>query len=464
LLTATITATNNWESVLQDKIKMALFNDRYLKSLKPKKNDFYDVEKSGVRGGGRFVLRVRKNGKKEFYVQYFIEGKRKFQLIGPYAETASLPGLTLKEARQHFNKHSEQLQQGVNLQQKREADKVAEQALSDEILRLEKEEELKGSLNQLINAYTDNMQKEGKRTFKQVKNAVATDVYPVINEVTKAKDVTSEQIKYVLAKMIQRGAATHSNRIRSYLHAAFNYGIKHDNDPAHLDRGTMFFISHNPVTVVPRQASAERVRERELSRNEITILFKSIEQNGFDEVTRILIKLLFFTGGQRPYELMATQWTHIDFERKLWEMPSTVAKNKKAHLVPLTDTALSLLTQLKLYSGNSIYLFPKHGNNDEFRPTTSLAQAVRRFCERYNLAMEEQDNAEAKIEKFQPKDIRRTCKTRMGELGITKEIRDKIHNHAQNDVSAKHYDRYDYVKEKKEALLTWEKWLNSLSI
>ncbi|MGL4712711.1 MAG: hypothetical protein ACRCWP_09180, partial [Shewanella sp.] len=54
------------------------------------------------------------------------------------------------------------------------------------------------------------------------------------------------------------------------------------------------------------------------------------------------------------------------------------------------------------------------------------------------------------------RDIRRTCKTLMGELGISKELRDRIQNHALNDVSSKHYDRYDYMPEKREAMRKWE--------
>ena len=80
-------------------------------------------------------------------------------------------------------------------------------------------------------------------------------------------------------------------------------------------------------------------------------------------------------------------------------------------------------------------------------PTTSLSQAIKRYREKED------------IEEFVPKDFRRTCKTKMGELGISKDIRDKLHNHAQNDVSTKHYDRYDYMKEKRQALKVWETWL-----
>lgn len=44
----------------------------------------------------------------------------------------------------------------------------------------------------------------------------------------------------------------------------------------------------------------------------------------------------------------------------------------------------------------------------------------------------------------------------MGELGISKELRDRIQNHAFQDVSTKHYDRYSYLPEKRRALEAWE--------
>ena len=60
--------------------------------------------------------------------------------------------------------------------------------------------------------------------------------------------------------------------------------------------------------------------------------------------------------------------------------------------------------------------------------------------------------------------MRRTAKTRMGEIGIDKTVRDRVQNHALTDVSAKHYDRWDYMPEKREALLKWAACLEDLVI
>lgn len=49
----------------------------------------------------------------------------------------------------------------------------------------------------------------------------------------------------------------------------------------------------------------------------------------------------------------------------------------------------------------------------------------------------------------------------MGEAGIAKDLRDRIQNHALQDVSSKHYDRYDYLVEKRKALEIWESRMNN---
>ena len=50
----------------------------------------------------------------------------------------------------------------------------------------------------------------------------------------------------------------------------------------------------------------------------------------------------------------------------------------------------------------------------------------------------------------------------MGEIGVSKELRDRIQNHALQDVSSKHYDRYDYLSEKRKALELWERRINKI--
>ena len=70
--------------------------------------------------------------------------------------------------------------------------------------------------------------------------------------------------------------------------------------------------------------------------------------------------------------------------------------------------------------------------------------------------------ATCNVTSWVPKDLRRTWKTRAGELGISKFTRDRVQNHVIGDVSEKHYDRYDYLPEKRAALEAWATHLQAM--
>ena len=60
------------------------------------------------------------------------------------------------------------------------------------------------------------------------------------------------------------------------------------------------------------------------------------------------------------------------------------------------------------------------------------------------------------------RDLRRTWKTLAGKAGLSKEIRDRIQNHALQDVSSKSYDRWSYLPEKREGMERWNVFVAEL--
>jgi integrase len=61
-----------------------------------------------------------------------------------------------------------------------------------------------------------------------------------------------------------------------------------------------------------------------------------------------------------------------------------------------------------------------------------------------------------------PHDLRRTVETRLAAIGIPEEIRDRVLNHAPQGVGAKHYNKHDYINEKRAALGRWESLLGTI--
>jgi integrase len=56
---------------------------------------------------------------------------------------------------------------------------------------------------------------------------------------------------------------------------------------------------------------------------------------------------------------------------------------------------------------------------------------------------------------FSMRDLRRTAETHMAALGISSDVRAQIQSHGLGGIQARHYDRHDYMPEKRAALSMW---------
>ncbi|WP_279623930.1 tyrosine-type recombinase/integrase [Aeromonas veronii] len=308
-------------------------------ALAAKESAYYKMDDDRTRGAGGLGVKVLPNSGKMFVFRYTRNEKRAFIQLGRF------PTLSLAEAREKAKAFSQMIRDGLDpkdelTRQTRERDQE------------KREHEQQGTIEQLFKSYTEQMKKDGKRTHAAVLLALEKEAYPVIKPTTKAKDVTAHDIKIILAHMIRRGADTQSNRVRSYLMAAFNYGLKHDNDPANFIDDAKFGLVLNPVAAIPKQKAAERVGERFLTWAEARQLLDDMEHpNSLGLTLRTLIRLCFFTGGQRPYELAASRWASIDWEAKTLTITAELSKNGRPHLIPLTDSALRVLREQQAATG-----------------------------------------------------------------------------------------------------------------
>jgi integrase len=138
------------------------------------------------------------------------------------------------------------------------------------------------------------------------------------------------------------------------------------------------------------------------------------------------------------------QWHEIDWEERHITIPPVRSKNGVFWVIPLGDIAYDILSNNP--KTNNTFLFPANNGEEPFHEGT-INKAVSRICEA------------SSIEHFTPRDLRRTWKTISGMAGLDKSIRDKIQNHSLADISSKHYDRYDYLIEKRAAIKTWNDYL-----
>jgi len=60
-----------------------------------------------------------------------------------------------------------------------------------------------------------------------------------------------------------------------------------------------------------------------------------------------------------------------------------------------------------------------------------------------------------KLDPFSAHDLRRTCATRLGQMQVPGHVIARILNHKQTDVTSAVYNKYQYLKEKRQALDLW---------
>src|ERR1039457_3077785 len=166
--------------------------------------------------------------------------------------------------------------------------------------------------------------------------------------------------------------------------------------------------------------------------------------------------------GQRPGEVIGMHSSEID--GRWWTVPAERSKNKKAHRVYLTETALELIGETN-YKG---FLFPCTSTK-KIQPM-GISQVVSR-----NLSVPVLVKGKPVFDKggkpvtenklgvpdFTPHDLRRTAATCMSQLGMLDEIIDAVLNHTkQGIIRTYNLNRYDL--EKQQALEAWERMLISI--
>lgn len=393
------------------------FTDRTIKALTPRTQPYRVFERASDKG---FCVQVTRTGTKTFEQQYTLHGQRRFMRLGTYPDTS------LAEARQRARKARGLIDKGLDPQ--------------EAAARTRREERIKGSVNQLLDGYLAQMASDGKRSVKEVARSLQNDARPLIGHLP-ARDITPAHIRDILFRLIQRGASVQANRLRSYLRTAFQWGVYHDNNPRSVGAEVLFQLDRNPVDAVPRDSAIESVGDRVLSWDEIAQIWND---ERLPLIHRLAVRLMLATGGQRPGEVTEARFDEFDIRARVWTLPPERTKNKRYHLVPMTDLAAGMVDRLTEFNGSlGPFLFPARGQPPRPQNKSTLPHAVEMYCR------------QSEMLEWTPKDLRRTVKTRMGEIEISKAVRDRIQNHALTDVSSKHYDRYDYLPEKREALVTW---------
>ena len=215
------------------------------------------------------------------------------------------------------------------------------------------------------------------------------------------------------------------NRVLTVVRTIFRYALSHD------------WLEASPAEGITKPKD-EAPRDRWLDMDEVKRVWGAADLLGYPYAH--YIKTLLLTG-QRRTEVASMRWADLDLEAGTWLLRADDTKGEREHLVPLSATVAAVLKSI-----------PRLG---DFAFTTDGETHISGFAK-----------GKARLDAFvaaagEPlvpwtlHDLRRTASSHMARLGIHKDIRGRVLNHAVQGVTDRHYTPFDFAPEKRAALDRW---------
>ncbi len=386
-----------------DRVKLTQPFLKMLRDGETEKAYYSDAEVRGLSvrristGSVVFTFRFRKKGKQET-VSLGVWGK-----------------VTLDEARTEADKRRGEIAQGRN------------PAREKKTARLDAIDAKTNTLSHVIDLHVEAHVKK-LRTAKPVTSAL---------EQVKAKighlwirDVKRPIIAALLREIAAERGPIAADRTKAYLRACFNWWTESDDE---------FDV---PIVQGMRRASAVKSeRKRKLDHNEIRDVCAALESADVPDPFKRCLRMLLLTGLRRSDVADAT-WEEISGNR--WIVPGSRHKSEVDHLVPVTDEVRRLLgpPRKKGYCFSTL--------EDASKPISGFGK--------WKIALDDEIAAMRKKQKRKRmpswqlgRDIRRTHRSLMGDIGIADDIGERVQGRTIRGARVT-YDRSEYEDQKRDAL------------
>jgi integrase len=398
------------------------FTDRFLKSVKPtapgKRAIFFDAQIPG------FGIRVTERSTDEC--------KGSFVLVTRYPGSPNpaprrigdYPPMSLAEAREIAREWRRDIAKGIDPKER-----AAEAAREQQRLKA----------NTFGAAFADFAVDHLKtlRTGAAAEAQVRKHLFPTL-ENRPLREIKRAEL-FALLKQVKKNAPIGVNRITAYVKKFFLWAIEND------------LVDDSPAASIKRPASEkDRARDRVLNDWEIRAFWLACgEMGAFGRAFRFMLAT-----GQRRTEVGAATWSEIDKSRALWTLSKGRTKANRAHDVPLSGLALSILDECPKL-GDFVFASGKSGNAGGQVALRGWSNAKARFDELMAThARADGEEAPKEVEEWHLHDLRRSCATHMAKLGVDRLVISKILNHAEGGVTSI-YDRHARADEKLAAVERW---------
>jgi integrase len=389
-----------------------------------------------------FGLRLRAGGSRNWVFQYALGDKQRRLSLG-----AAMPESfgTLKEKdgkiKLGIREQAAQLHAKVKLGQDPASDKTeARHRASDTFEAIAKKYLTAKKLSTRSGTYTE------------TERHILKHARP-LNGLQVAK-IARRDIATLIGTIKQNSGPVAANRVRSTLSDLFGWAMSEGIDG----------VENNPV--IGTNKSDEVSRDRVLKDHELRTIWKCAGDDHYGTI----IKLLMLTG-QRADEMASVQWSEIgdvvveakriadaiklpSFTISAIELPAERTKNKRPHIVPLSQAAMKILAAQprRVVDDGTIREFVFGVGQRGFSGWS-------RCKERLDQRIAKELGSE--LPGWTPHDLRRTMSTVLnGRLEVLPHVVEAILNHVSSHESGKRgvsgiYNKALYLRERVDALNLW---------
>lgn len=420
------------------------FDDTVVRDLVPPAKGYrldFDMQ-----GGPRepytrgFALRTTAAGTRTFLLSYVAaNGRERRQRIGDYGVH------TVTTAREAARKLRLQVDGGADpyadaKQSRAKAEAGRERAAA--------------TLGGMLDAYVEQLRRAKKPSADKVAGEIhrtMRDPFPALWK-APADGVTLDDLVFVLNKLTRAGKWRQAEKTRSYIRAAYSAASASRGNAATSDLYAPFAhvanIGRDLGTITRPAASAENDK-RALSSEELAAYWRHIK--AMPGPHGALLRFHLLTGAQRCEQLARLTARSYDRDAKTVTVMDGKGRRKRMreHVVPLLPDAVAALAIMTGDAGT--YLFTLDGGEHGACYHTTREQVGK-------VAAAMVDAGETTTT-FTPGELRITVETRLTAAGVSKETRAHLQSHGLGGVQDKHYDKYDHLSEKREALETLRRML-----
>lgn len=388
------------DCVTDNVIEKKSFTQKFVDDLKPKPK----IQTEYSDAGRGLWLRVSYGGTKTYFAGFRTNGRQRRMTIGKH------PHWTLKEARAEAHRILGQVAHGKDPL----AEKIKAKS-SNKVL----------DFQEAVALYIETHAQPKNRSWRETDRTLKRYFVSRWARVSLGS-IDKPMIREAVLQIRADGKHSAANQAFAAIRAFFRWCRKED------------YLANCPCDGLSMPARLQ-ARERVLKHDEIAKILRAADVIG--EPFGVIVKLLFLTG-QRRMEVAGMNANELDMEQAVWTIPGSRTKNKRQHQVPLVPSACAAIGNL-----------PNFGTDLKFSARGKPERVVSGFA-KWKLSLDQASG----VSNWRLHDIRRTVATNLGSLGVDDHVIRSHLNHAEGGATPT-YNRYDYVRERRDALLKWEKQL-----